>query len=225
MKIKIIVAVLLMFYVTDIKSQNRLVINTGFGYYLHNSENGSRIMGSEKFAEYYSFGLSYQRLNVFGLNLLLDFNYDLVSEEKVQEMPVYSYEGSYLRSYWLTMDMKNYKFDLAYILDLGGSFSLGAGPSFLIVNRTLEMEDQYVVVGEQRASLGLYDRLASSALGAHAFLAFSIPINKDNSFFFTTKMKFRYVHSVWFDKGIRKLDNYKQEFITSELSAGIGYAF
>ncbi len=53
-----------------------------------------------------------------------------------------------------------------------------------------------------------------------------VPINRSKKyFFFTSKLKFRYTHSIWFDKGIRNLDDYHQEYFTVQILAGIGYAF
>ncbi len=70
------------------------------------------------------------------------------------------------------------------------------------------------------------DKLASSGLGVNGFLEFSISL--DNSgiyFFFTSKLKIRYTYSIWFDEGIRNLDNYHQEFLATQISVGLGYSF
>jgi hypothetical protein len=44
-------------------------------------------------------------------------------------------------------------------------------------------------------------------------------------FFFTSKLKIRYTYSIWFDEGIRNLDNYHQEFLATQISVGLGYPF
>jgi hypothetical protein len=53
----------------------------------------------------------------------------------------------------------------------------------------------------------------------------NIPLSENSKFSIITKLKLRYTYSIWFDEGIRKLDNYHQEFLTSQLSLGIGYSF
>ncbi|MGE5846165.1 MAG: hypothetical protein ACM34O_05540 [Ignavibacteria bacterium] len=116
----------------------------------------------------------------------------------------------------------NHNIDLAYIGIISPYFSWGLGPSFVITNRIIEIDNP----DAEAITLLLYDKLASSGLGANAFIDFSVPFSEtENYFFFSSEIKFRYTHSIWFDEGIRNLDNYKQEFLVFTLSAGIGYSF
>jgi|GEM_PF-6940879 len=221
-----IAVIVVLFLVCSINAQDRIYLNGGYGYYLQNSENDLRIMGDKNFRGYFSFGAGYQRPSIFGLNLLIDFNYQQISKDKVLEYVVYDPSpNADNRTYGIDMQLVNYSFDLAYVSEFSKNFSVGIGPSFIITNRILDMDDVLITVGQQIANLTYYDKLASSALGANAFLMFNAPLTSDNKLFFSSKVKLRYTHSVWFDEGIRKLDNYKQEFITSEISAGIGYSF
>lgn len=206
--------------------QNRISINTGYGYYIYNSENDLRIMGDKKFSSLFAFGAGYERLNVLGMHLSLEYNYSSRTKENVLEFP-YTGEASpdIIGSYGADLTFTTHSIDLSYIGSIYKNFSFGAGPSFIIINRILEIDEQRISVGGQSYTLGFYDKLASSALGVNGFLLFTVPLTADNKIFFNSKLKFRYAHSIWFDEGIRKLDNYKQEYITSELSAGIGYSF
>lgn len=207
-------------------SQNRISVNAGYGYYLQNSENDLKIMGDKKFSTLFSFGADYERLNILGMHLSLGYNYSSVTEENVIEFPYTGEAGpDIIGSYGADLTFTTHCIDLSYISRIHKNFAFGAGPSFIIINRILEIDEQRINVGGQSYTLGFYDKLASSALGVNGFLQFTLPLKADNKLFVNSKLKFRYAHSIWFDEGIRKLDNYEQEFITSELSAGIGYFF
>ncbi len=111
--------------------------------------------------------------------------------------------------------------DLNYVRDIDKNFSYEIGPSIFIANRILEISD--IPFGLR--TISFCDKLASSGLGINGFLMLNIPLLENEKLFFTSKIKFRYAHSIWFDKGLRNLDNYYQEFITAQVTAGVGYAF
>jgi len=206
-----------------IHSQSRVSLNAGYGNYLFSSENSTRIMGDKKFRSHFVSELSYQNENLFGINLMLDFNYHEITQRNVVEFFVTGEDNpEIVDSYGVDLSLVSFNFDLSYVGSISNNFSFGLGPSFCIINRIVKMDEGIVTIGNIRGSLYLYDKLASSGLGANGFIMFNIPIMVDSKFFITSKVKFRYVHSIWFDKGIRNLDNYKQEFITAQITAGVG---
>jgi hypothetical protein len=70
------------------------------------------------------------------------------------------------------------------------------------------------------------DRLVSLCLGVNASLNFHVPFGSGSSYpFFYSSLKFRYLHSLWFDVRGRDVSNYYQSFVFSQLNLGIGYNF
>ncbi len=208
-------SILFLFSNSIIMAQNKININMGYGYYLSNSENSTKIMGNNKFQSYILYDFSYQRENLFGFNIMFEYSYQQITKKDIIEFIRYNpgpnpspppFQGD--------IKLTSHNFDLDYSAKISNYISYGIGPSFIIVNRILEVDTV------------LYDKLASSGIGINGYVEFSIPLNASKEyFFFTSKLKFRYTHSVWFDKGIRYLDGYQQEYFTSQILAGIGYAF
>lgn len=195
-------------------SQNKISINIGYGYYLSNSDNSTVIMSGNKFQSFLLYDFSYQKDNVFGYNLLFEYSYQQITKKNIIEFIRYNPDGSSLPPYWGDVKLISNNFDLDYSAKISKYFFYGIGPSFIIVNRVLSVDTV------------LYDKLASSGLGLNGFLELSVPIYGIRDYiFFTSKLKFRYTHSIWFDKGIRDLDNYHQEYFTVQILAGVGYAF
>jgi len=208
-------SILFLFSNSIIISQNKISLSVGYGYYLSNSENSTKIMGDKKFQSFVLYDFSYQRDNLFGFNLMFEYSYQQVTKKNVIEFILYDPSPNpSLPPLWGDMTLISHNLDFDYIGKINNFFYYGIGPSFIIVNRILDVEKS------------IYDKLASSGLGVNSFIDFSIPLSKGkNHFFFSSKLKFRYTHSIWFDKGIRNLDNYSQEFFTTQILAGIGYAF
>lgn len=204
----------------DILSQNRINFNIGYGNYISNSENSMKIMVNKKFRSHLLFGLTYQKEDVFGYNLLIEYSYHEITEKNVIEFirtgesspePIGSIGGD--------MTLISHNIDFNYVGVINNYFSYGIGPSLFIVNRIFEIRN--IPFGEQPTSF--YDKLASSGLGINGFLMFSTPITEN--IFFSSKIKFRYTHSIWFDEGIRNLEDYYQQFVTGQVTVGLGYLF
>lgn len=191
-----------------IYSQNKVNLNFGYGIYLLNSENSNKIIGDKEFRSYLHFGFSYECENIFGYHLVFFYNYDWLTKDGTPIL--------------VDVTLINHHFDFDYVRDLNQHFSFGFGPSFVITNRIVEIPPY--IAGEHW--LSLYDKLASSGLGVNGFIQFSVPFDASKDYFyFSSKIKLRYTHSIWFDKGIRNLDDYNQDFITSEIMIGVGYSF
>ncbi len=212
-----------------IHPQNTISISSGYGYYLNNSENSLKIMGDKRYKSYFLFGMAYQG-NIFSNKFIFEYSYHQMQKNDVIQFVRTASEldenGNVVVLGTIGTDASiiNHNFDLNYVGTINPILSYGFGPSFIITNRIIEVEP-YSTEGEVNTH-SLYDKLASSGLGANIFIELSVPFSEaEEFFFFTSKMKFRYTHSIWFDEGLRNLYNYKQEFLIFNLSLGIGYSF
>ena len=213
----ILLCILFTFFYTLSYSQNKLYVNFGYGTYLENSENALKVMGDKKFRSHLVYGFIYQREDVMGFNLMIEYAYNRITKEDVMEFArTGSNSPEIIDIFGGDAVLINHTFDLDYLGEINKYLSYGIGPSFIITNRIIDVDET------------LYDKLASSGLGLNGLLEFSIPLASSESedyFFFTSKLKFRYTYSVWFDEGIRKLDDYYQEFLSTQFSIGLGYSF
>lgn len=222
MKKCIITSALLLIVNSVLFPQYRISLNPGFGYYASNSENALRMMENQKkYRSYFSFGLSFQKDDFFGISLMLDYSYNHLTRDN---LVVFGYSDMSPIEYSKIhggLKLSTHSIDIAYLGTLTRNFHFGIGPSFIITSRTYESEAGY---GDGRLVFPAFqDRLASSGLGINVFMMYNTPLIE--SFYLTSKIKLRYAHSIWFDKGPRNLDNYSQEFVTPEVSVGLGYAF
>ncbi|MGE5350530.1 MAG: hypothetical protein ACM3P0_00495 [Acidobacteriota bacterium] len=220
---KYILILVVLFSACSIFAQNSVSINMGYGYYAGNSENSDPITNGQKFRSHFLYGLTLQKEDLFGLNLMLEYSYHKINRNDV--FTFYGTDLSGLNQHRIAggdLSLVSHNFDLSYVGSLSRYFSYGAGPSFAIVNRIFELDAPFPV-GSQYATL--YDKLASSHLGVNGFLMFTMPIGEGTGFFVDSKLKFRYTHSIGFDEGLRNLHDYSQEFTTTQVTLGVGYSF
>lgn len=222
MRRHILILTLLLIANSALFPQYRINLNPGFGYYARNSENSLRMMNNQKkYRAYFSFGLSFQKEDLLGLNIMLDYSYNHLTRENLVAFTYTDMSPIEYSTVHGGLTLSSHNIDVNYLGTILRTFYFGIGPSFVITNRTYDNEARY---GDRRLVLPAFeDRLASAGLGVNAFIMYNVPLIE--KFYFTSKIKLRYTHSVWFDKGPRNLDNYKQEFVTSEASVGIGYTF
>jgi hypothetical protein len=215
MKINILFCILFLFSISFIQSQNKVNINFGYGIYLSNSENSLKIVGDESFRSYLHYGFTYQRENLLGHNLMFEYSYHQITlEDALIFVRTGEHDPTPIGYFGADVSLVSHNFDLNYISDFGQYFSYGIGPSFIIANRIIDIEET------------LYDKLASSGIGINGLIEFTLPFSEsENYFFFTSMFKLRYTYSIWIDEGIRKLDDYHQEFLTTQISIGLGYSF
>lgn len=216
MKRKILLTCLIVLSANSIiLSQNRISANLGYGYYLSNSENSLIIMEKDDFTSYFNFGFAFQRNNLFGYNILLEYNYHEIKEDDViQFFRTSSRSPEIIGFYYGDMTLTNHNIDLDFVGVINEYLLFGFGPSFVISNRTLVIDDL------------LKDKLASSGIGVNGFIRADLPLSNDKEYFYiSAKLNLRYTHSIWFDEGLRNLDNYNQEFFTSNILIGLGYSF
>lgn len=205
-------------------AQNSIGAHLGYGYYLGNSENKNPVMFGQKFTSHIFYGVSLQKEDVFGLRLMLDYSYHEIRKNDIMKVIIsdIDFPEPVGPSIGGDLTLVSHNFDLAYVRNFSRYLSYGAGPSFVIINRIFEL-DQAITDGS--SSRTLYDKLASSGLGVNGFLMFTMPVAEGSGLFISSRLQLRYTHSIWFDKGMRKLDNYYQEFTTAQVTIGAGYAF
>lgn len=201
--------------------QTSISINLGYGNYFSNSENSLYVMRDDKYRSYLFYGISLQNANILGYNLILEYSYHRTNKDNiVQFVRTAETDPTPLGYFNGDIILLSHTFDLDIAGNLNKYLSCGIGPSFEIINRTFKVNFPPAM------ELSLNDRLASSALGVNAFINFSYPLwEGENNIYITSQFKIRYTHSIWFDKGNRNLDNYSQEFLTGQVSAGLGYSF
>lgn len=218
----ILVFALLLISNSALFPQYRISLNPGFGYYTSNSENSLRMMENQrKYRSYFSLGVSFQKEDLFGMNIMMDYSYNNLKRENLVAFTYSDMSPIEYSTVHGGLRLSSHNIDIDYLGSIIRNFYFGIGPSFVITNRTYDNEPLY---GDGRLVLpGFEDRLASAGLGVNAFIMYNAPLVE--KLYLTTKIKLRYTHSVWFDKGPRNLDNYSQEFLTTEMSAGLGYAF
>jgi hypothetical protein len=204
----------------EIFAQNQMWVSTGYGRYLINSENSMKVLEDEKVKSFVNFGFGYQREDIVGFTISLNYNYFQNTIKDAMNFIWTDQTGNNLGEFTGDYALINHTFDLNYCAVIDEKFSYGFGPSFVITNRVLDINLPSSFYTE------LYDKLASSGLGLSGFIKVSVPFNEKNEyFFFTSKVKLRYTYSIWFDEGLRKLDDYYQEFFTVQLLIGLGYSF
>ncbi|MCU7496678.1 MAG: hypothetical protein HF314_15070 [Ignavibacteria bacterium] len=222
MKKYILIFAVILSFTCPYFAQNRIGVNAGYGYYAGNSENSAPITDGHKFRSHILYGLTLQKEDLFGLNLMLDYSYHQITKDNVFNVTTYpdgEHQGPTIGG---DVKLVSHNFDLAYVGAISRYLSYGAGPSFVIVNRIFEL-DAPVTTGSSQASLD--DKLASSHLGVNGFLMFTMPLGEGSGFFVSSKLKLRYSHSIWFDEGPRDLRDYYQSFTTTQLTLGVGYSF
>ena len=198
-----------------LQAQNKVSFNLGIGHYALNSENSMRIMMDERYRAYFLCGFTYERENLWGNNFQFEYSYHQNTKEHVlQFVRIDELTGTPASITPGDVSLIMHNFDLSYVQKINNDFSYGYGLSFAVINRIIDIQNS------------LYDKLASSGLGVNCYIAYTRQLTEEEHYYyFTAKVKLRYIHSVWFDKGIRNLDDYSQYFFTDELSVGVGYAF
>jgi len=208
-----------------LNAQNKIMVSVNPGYYLNNSENSMHITDDHKVGWAPGVSVAYEKENVFGLDVRLEYNFVYSGITGVMTFirtgpdspePI----GTSNANYFLT----SHNYDLSIIYKLEDYFSVSAGPSFAIFNRTFEYDD--VLFSEINNAPNLYDKLVSYCIGINGGLNYELPLSAGkNYYFFYSELKLRYLHSIMFDSRGRNTSNYYQSFLTAQLNLGVGYNF
>jgi len=215
-KIVLFCSILLVISFTNLIAQNQVTFAPVIGLYLYNSENSLPVMGDDNYLLNYGFELSYRNNNLFGYTIQVDYSYLYSGIDDVLTF-VNTNEGGPepIRIYQSDVSLSLNNLDISLIGNLGNKFSFGFGPSFSIVNRSVTVE-----------YYEFEDRLASFNVGIIGLIDMRIPFSKNTEYwYFYSGLKIRYLHGLLYDEGLRDLDGYNQNFVTANLSIGIGYKF
>ena len=202
--------------------QNRVTVAPVIGFYLYNSENSLPVMGDKNYLLNYGFELNYENKNLLGYDIQISYSYLYSSIDSVIEFERYdpSPNPSPYRFLNTNVSLTFNNLDISLNGNLESVFSFGFGPSFAIVNRSIIVENADVNRED------FVDRLASFNIGLNSLIEMRIPLSdKTNFWYFYGGLKFRYLHGFFYDEGLRDLSNYNQNYLTANLSIGIGYNF
>ncbi len=207
-------------------SQTRFMYSINPGLSIDNSENDMDLTKEKKFRWLPGMSLAYERENVLGYCLHLEYNLTYWKLDNVIEFARTGPAGPEIIDYYgadLILAINN--IDVAIRKDVNDWASYTLGPTFSLVYRSFVMEDPFASA-QEGTSLGIDDRLASLCLGINASLNAEVPFsNAEEYWFFFTSLKARFIHSIWFDDRGRKLDNYYQSFFYSQIHIGLGFRY
>lgn len=207
---------LLLYLCSPLYAQNKILISYNPGMSLHNSENSTKIIGDKHIAWFPGISLAYATENLWGLNVLLEYNYSSKRIYDVQTLATTS-------SADLILTCNN--FDVAVYYKANEWLSFAAGPTMSLVNRTIVI-DNLLASGLENVEKSFEDRLVSFCLGVNGSVSIEVPLQTAAQYvFFFSNVKLRYLHSVWFDDRGRNLSNYYQSFLFGQLNIGLGYNF
>jgi hypothetical protein len=222
---KNIIPLLLLLSFVMVQAQDKLILTGNPGTYLYNSENSFKTIGSSH-ADWLPGGsIIYQHDNLWGMNLQFEYNYACTTLTNVLTFFQTDINtGTIANTFGADLILEHHQFDLGLVLHINNYFSITGGPTIGFVNRTIQLT--MPLSSEESYKNHLEDRLASVCLGANASLNLEVPLqDSEHYFFFFTSVKYRYLHSAWFDARGRNLDNYYQDFLTGQSNIGIGYNF
>ena len=221
-KIVLICFIPLIFPFTISLAQNQITVSPVGGVYLYNSENSLPVMGDENYLLNYGFEVGYRNKNLFGFTIQLDYSYLYSGIDSVLKF-VITNEWGPDNAFYSNVSLSLNTIDISVIGNLGKIFSFGFGPTFSIVNRSINVENPYAFDEEYKQ---FEDRLASFNIGVIGLVDMRIPFSqKTNYWYFYSGLKMRYLHGFFYDEGLRDLDDYDQNFVIINLAIGIGYNF
>lgn len=215
---------LALFVLTPLTAQNKFSVSFNPGTSLENSEETMKIIGDKKVGWSPGISVAYDRSDVLGLDLHLEYNF---TWSKVDSVLIFIRSSSLgpniLDSYSADLFLSSHNLDIAADFEISEGFSLAIGPTISLTGRTIEM---VVPATEQEPVRTFKDRLASLGLGFNSSVNMEIPFEESPEYgFFFVSLKVRYVHSIWFDKRGRNVDDYYQSFIVGQANIGFGYSF
>jgi len=208
--------------IANSQAQNQITVSPVIGLYLYNSENSLPVMGDENYLLNYGFELSYRNKNLFGFTFQVDYSYLYSGIDSVLKFIINNEFGPD-QAYFSDVSLSLNTIDISVIGNLGKIFSFGFGPSFSIVNRSINVENPHAFDEEYRH---FEDRLASFNIGIVGLVDVRIPFSEqENYWYFYSELKIRYLHGFFYDEGLRDLDDYNQNFVSANLAIGLGYNF
>jgi hypothetical protein len=182
-----------------------------------------KVIGDKKVDWFPGLSIAYERENVLGETVHLEYNYTYRKVKDVQLFLITS-EISPDPTGGLSSDLilSLHNIDIDVRIGKGENISYTIGPSLSWVNRSFVI-DQPLAIGTNRR---FEDRLASLCIGVNGAINVTFPLaDKNESLFLFTGLNMHYIHSVWFDARGRNVGNYFQSFLFSQIQVGIGSSF
>jgi hypothetical protein len=211
----------------SVYAQNRVSVSYNPGLCMSSSENTMRIIGDKRLDWIQGFSIAYVSDNLLSeLNLDVEYSYmhsrvaDIQDFRYTSEMSA-EHLGTFSAD--LVISWNNIDVDLNKRLSKWLSFSLG--PTMSYVGRSIVIDNMPRPLKENGAT-SFEDRLQSLCVGINGSVNVEIPLEDgDNYLFVLVHSRSRYLHSIWFDKRGRNLDNYYQSFYYGQINIGLGYRF
>lgn len=205
----IIVIIIFLFSITAF-AQNSISFVPGIGYYISNSENDLTLLKKKKLSEFYFLGIAYESLYFNNYLITIDYSFGLNYIDGIEKLLKTTETGQAIGEYSIDYFLINHTLDFLLVDKWDTSdIYFGLGPSFILTNRGLDFSPFFK------------DILASYGIGVCSTM--EADFKNFDTFSIRGMAKLRYTHSIWHDKGIRKLNGYNQEFITAQ--AGIRFIF
>lgn len=218
MILKILTFIFILSFVSVVFSQDNIIIHPGLGYFIFHSENNLDVTDDDNLDFTFNAGLSVSFTLNANYNLLLETEYIHSVPSKVLESEIVDENGLENGKTYFELSQNSFTFDVSMLYPISSRLKYGIGPSFGLLNRRLE---QKLSIDE----LKLTDELFSIGVGAVFYLQHKIRFNKYSKLFLQTKIKSRYLYSIWFDAKNRDLDNYSLHYLNIAGYIGIGYQF
>jgi hypothetical protein len=223
---KNIVVLVLLLFCFPLHAQNKILLSYNPGLSLYNSENSMNIIGDKSISWIPGFSVAYEIEDLWGQNFQLEYNYINTRIEDVQEFVWTGPSGpDVMGTYASDLILSCHNVDIAVYYNTDKWLNFAAGPTLSFVNRSIVIDD---IPGYTQENLpgSLEDRLLSLCLGVNGSINIQIPLYTASQYVFLfSSLKVRYLHSIWFDKRGRNLDNYYQSFLSAQLNIGLGYSF
>jgi len=203
-------------------AQSSATASFHYGIYLANSENSLPIIGTQSVRGFAGFAVGYAHACWNHIALGIDAGYSASTVDRIQQFVESSPNGPFDFTYFYAhMSFKQFFGDFNIRYSVNERPVVGGGPSLAIVHRTVYTDPINV---QNATTIQLEDMLASSGIGLNGLIQARFPFG-GSRFAVITGAKFRYIHSIWFDKGERDLSNYSQSFLSGNLFAGTSYDF
>jgi hypothetical protein len=196
------------------------------GLSLFNSENSMKLIGDKSIDWFPGMSIGYERDNLWGYNLYCEYN---ITYKKVEDVIVWSRTApdspDIIDTYGSNLVLSLYNFDFGIKDNIIEDLSYAFGPTVAFVSRSFVIDDAPRNPGETLSN-NIDDRLVSLCAGVNASLNLQILFSTGSNYlFFYSSLKFRYLHSLWFDARGRNVSDYYQSFLFSQLNLGLGYNF
>ena len=217
---------LILLVCSGLYSQNKIYLSMNPGLSLFNSENSMKLIGDKSIDWFPGMSIGYERDNLWGYNLYCEYN---ITYKKVENVIVWSRTApdspDIIDTYGSNLVLSLYNFDFGIKDNIIEDLSYAFGPTVAFASRSFVIDDAPRTPGETLSN-NIDDRLVSLCAGINASLNLQIPFSTGSNYlFFYSSLKFRYLHSLWFDARGRNVSDYYQSFLFSQLNLGLGYNF